>query len=110
MENAYVHRQLIMVELHDFVLVSEAKSFPESRLYAFVQDLARYPRRSSGQPIVACSRIAFLSSLQTSGGRVRLITSRGEFSGSTDSWRRTDISMLVIVSGVMLMIVSFRVV
>jgi hypothetical protein len=49
-----------------------------------------------------CSRMACRVSFLTSGGSVGLMTMRGELSGSTDSWRRTETSMLVMVSGVIL--------
>jgi hypothetical protein len=99
----------MIVVLHD-LFVSDLKQLPDSLLYTRVHDLAIHLRSRRGHPIVTCSRIACLSSQRTSGGSVGLITNLGELSGSTESCRSTEKSIPVMVSGVMLLMVSFNVV
>jgi hypothetical protein len=61
----------------------------------------------SAHPIPDCSLMAFFSNIWTSVGSALLaMTSLGVLSGSVDSCQRMDVSMLVMVSGVMLLMVD----
>jgi hypothetical protein len=59
--------------------------------------------------MAACSQIACRIYFRTSGGSVELMTRHGKLSGSTESWRRTENSILVMVLGVMLPMDALRV-
>jgi hypothetical protein len=81
-------------------------SLPERVLYATVHSMLRYPRNISAHPILDYSLMAFFSDRWTSLGSVLAMTSLGFVSGSVDSCQRMEMSMLVMVSGVMLLTVD----
>ena len=98
-----------MIFLLQLIVVLLLRSLPERVLYATIHSWLMYPRSMKGHPMRACCLMAFFRDRCTSGGSVSAMISLGGVLGAVESWRRMDMIILAMVSGVMLVMAVVRV-